>query len=89
MHWVHCPQAVVCTPHQYQHSSHNLYLWWSSKCHQKSTPGTHGEVPRSWEVPSGLGGGPGEEHGPVGKNWGHDGVEIGLQKRGQEGGEQR
>jgi len=36
----------------------------------KNLPGTCGGVPRSWEVSPGLGGGPREEHGSVGENWG-------------------
>jgi len=39
-----------------------------SKCHRKGTPGTHGGVLRSRGVPSGLGGEPGKEHGPIGED---------------------
>ena len=53
-----------------------------SKCHQKGTPGTCGGVLRSQEVPPGLGGGPGEEHGPIGEDWGHDGAEMGFGRSG-------
>ena len=45
------------------------------------TLGTHGGVPRSQEVPLGLGGGPEEEHGPIGENWGYDGMKMGFGKR--------
>jgi len=75
----------VCTPHPHHHPSHNPYLWWGSKCHRKGTPGTHGGVLRSWEVPLGLGGGPGEEYGPIGEDWGYDGAEMGLGRREQKG----
>ena len=44
---------------------------------------------KSWEVSLGLGRGLGEEHSPISKDWGYDGVEIGLGRRKQEGGEQR
>jgi len=40
--------------------------------------GTCGGVLRSWEVPLGLGGGPEEEHGSVGEDWGYNRAEIGL-----------
>jgi len=46
-------------------------------------------VLRSWEVPPGLSGGPEEEHGPIGENWGRNGVEMGLRGREREGKEQR
>jgi len=59
-----------------------------SKCYQKGTPGTHGEVLRSQEVPPELGGGPGEEHGLIREDWGHNGAEMGFGRSGQEGGEQ-
>jgi len=39
---------------------------------------THGGVLRSWEVSSGLSGEPREKHSPVGEDWGHNGVEMGL-----------
>jgi len=55
-----------------------------SKCHRKGTPGTHGGVPRSRKVPPGLGGGPEEEYSPIGENWSHDGVEMGLGRRERE-----
>ena len=89
MCWVHYPQAAVCIPHQHQHPSHDSYLWWGSKYHQKGTLGTRGGVLKSWEVSLGLGGGPREEHSPVREDWGHDGAEMELRRRGQEGGEQR
>ena len=57
-----------------------------SKYYQKSTPGTRGGVLRSWEVPPGLGGGPGEEHSPIGEDWGCDGVEVEFRRRSWEGG---
>jgi len=79
----------VCIPHQHQHPSHDPHLWWGSKCYRKDTLGTREEVLRSWEVPPGLGGGPGEEYGPIGEDWGHNGVEIGLGRREWEGGEWR
>jgi len=60
-----------------------------SKCHRKSTPGTCEGVLRSQEVPPGLGGGPGEEHGPIREDWGCNRAEIGLRRREQEGGEWR
>ena len=47
--------------------------------------GTCGGVPRSQKVPLGLGGGPGEEYGLIGENWGHDGAEMELGRREQEG----
>ena len=56
---------------------------------EKAIPGTCGGVPRSWEVPPGLGKGPGEEHRPIGETWGRNGVEMGLRGREREGGEQR
>jgi len=59
-----------------------------SKCHQKGTPETCGGVLRSQEVPPGLGGGPGEEHGPIEEDWGYDGAEMGFGRSGQERGEQ-
>ena len=86
---VHHPQTVVCIPHQHQYPSHDSHLWWGSKCHQKGTPGNCGGVLRSWEVPLELGRGPGEEHSPVGENWGYNGAEIELRRRGWERGEQR
>ena len=61
-------QAAVYTPHQHQHPGYDPYLWWSSKCHQKSILGTHGRVLRSWEVPPGLNRGLGEKHDPVGED---------------------
>ena len=72
---------MVYTPHQYQHSSHDPYLWQSSKCHQKGTLEACERVLRSREVSPGLGGGPGEKYGPIGENWGHDGTEMGLRRR--------
>ena len=68
MYWVHHPQAAVCTPHQYQLPGHDPHLWWGSKCHRKNTLGACGGVPRSQEVPPGLGGGLGEEYGPIGED---------------------
>jgi len=41
------------------------------------------------EVPSGLGGGPGEEYSPIGEDWGHDGAEIGIGRRERERGGRR
>jgi len=79
----------VCTPHQYQHSSHDPHLWWGSKCHQKGTLETCGGVLRSWEVPPELSRGPREKHSPVREDWGCDGAEMEFERRGQEGGEQR
>jgi len=78
----------VCTPYQYQLSSHNPYLWQGSKYHQKGTPGACGEVPRSQEVPLGLSGGLGEEYGPIGEDWDYDKAKMGLGRREREG-EQR
>ena len=75
----------MCTPHQYQHSSHDPHLWWGFKCHRKDTSKTHGGVSRSWEVTLELGGEPREEHSPVGEDWGHDGMEIEFRRSGQEG----
>ena len=89
MYQVHHSQVEVCTPHQHQHPGHDPHLWRGSKCHRKGTPGTCKGILRSWEVTPGLGRGPGEEHSPVGEDWGHNGVEIGLGRRGQEGGVQR
>ena len=89
MYWVHHSQTAVCTLHQYQPPSHNPHLLWGSKYYWKGTPRTRGGVLRSWEVPSGFGGGPGEEHRPVGEDWGYNGAEIGLRRRGQEGRERR
>ena len=86
---IHHSQAAVCTPHQHQHPSYDPHLWQSSKCYQKDTLGTHGEVPRSREVPLELGRGLGEEHSPIGENWGCNGVEIEFRRRDQKGGEQR
>jgi len=60
-----------------------------SRYYQKSTPGTHGGVSRSQEVPPRLGGGPREEHGPVGEDWGYNGVEMEFVRKGQEEGERR
>jgi len=79
----------VCTPHQYQHSSHDPYLWQNSKCHQKGTLGTRGGVLRSREVPPELGRGLGKKHSPIGEDWGYNGVEMGLGRREREGGEWR
>jgi len=79
----------VCTPHYYQHPGHDPHLWQGFKCYRKGTLGTHGGVLRSQEVPLGLGGEPEEEHSPIGEDWGCDGVEIGLGRREQEGGEQK
>ena len=73
----HC-QAVVCSPYQYQYPGHNPYLWWNSKYYQKSTPRTHGGVPRSQKVPLRLSGGPKKEHGLVGEDWDCDRMEIGF-----------
>ena len=84
---MHRSQAAVYTPQPHHHPSHDLHLWRGSKCHQKGTLGTHRGVLRSWEVSPELGGGPGDEHGPIGENWGHDGVEMGLRGREWEGGE--
>jgi len=39
---------------------------------------------RYWKVPLELGGGPGEEHGPISKNWGYSGVEIGFKEESME-----
>ena len=39
---------------------------------------------RSQEVPPGLGGGSREEHSPVGEDWGCDGAEIELRRKGGE-----
>ena len=50
---MHCPQVVACTPHQHQHSSHNPYLWQSSKYYWKDTLETHGRVSRSWDLVEG------------------------------------
>jgi len=75
---IYRPQTAVQTPHQYQLPGHNPYLWQSSKCYQKGTLGTHGEVLRSWKVSPGLGRGPGEKHSPVREDWGYGGVEIKL-----------
>jgi len=36
------------------------------------------------EVPLGLGGGPGEEYGPIGEDWGRDGAEMGIGRRERE-----
>jgi len=77
----------VYTPHQYQHPSHDPHLWQDSKYYQKGTLETRGGVLRSQEVPLELGGGSEEEHGPIGENWGCDGVEMRLGRRGWEGGE--
>jgi len=79
---------VVYIPHHYQHPSHDPYLWQGSKYHQKGTLGTCGRVLRSWKVTLGLSGGPEEEYSPIGEDWGHDGVEIGLERREWERGEQ-
>jgi len=38
-------------------------------------------TPRSQKVPSELGKGPGEEDGPISKDWGYDGAEMGLGRR--------
>jgi len=78
---MHCYQAAVCTLHQYQHSSYDPHLWQSSKHHQKDTPGTCRGVLRSWEVSPELGRGSGEKHGPVGEDWGCDGVKMELGRR--------
>ena len=85
---MHRTQAAVYTPHQYQHPGHDPHLWRGSKCHQKGTPGACGGVPRSQEVPLGLGGGPEEKHGPIGEDWGRNGAEMRLRRSSQEGGEQ-
>ena len=77
----------MCTPHQHQYPGYDPHLWWGSKCHQKGTLETHGGVPRSQEVPLGLSGGLREKHSPVGEDWGCDGVEMELGRRGQEEGE--
>jgi len=37
----------------------------------------------------GLGRGLGEGYSPIGEDWDHDGAEMGLGRREQEGGEQR
>jgi len=37
-------------------------------------------VPRSQEVPLGLGGGSREEYSPVGEDWGHDRAEIEFER---------
>jgi len=50
--------------------------------------GACGGVPRSREVPPGLGGGLEEEYSPIGEDWGCDGAEMGLGRREREG-EQR
>ena len=86
---VYHPQVAVYTPHQHQYSSHNPYLWWGSKCHQKDTPETCGGVLRSQEVSPGLGEELREEHSLVREDWGHNGVEIEFGRKDQEGGEQR
>jgi len=78
----------VCTPHQHQHPSHDSHLWQGSKYYRKNTPGACGGVLRSQEVPPGLGEGPGEEYGPIGENWGHNGVEMEFGRSSQEGGKQ-
>ena len=75
--------------HQYQHPSHDPHLWRGSKCHQKGTPETRKEVPRSQKVSPELGGGPREEHSLVGEDWGRNGAEMEFGRRDQEGGEQR
>jgi len=46
--------------------------------------GTRGGVPRSQEVPPGLGGGPREEYGLIGEDWGRDGAEMGIGRRERE-----
>ena len=84
---MHRTQAAVYTPYPYYYPSHDPHLSQSSKCHRKSTLGTHGGVPRSQEVPPGLGGELGEEYGPIREDWGRNGAEIGLRRREQEGGE--
>jgi len=71
----------MCTSHQQQHPGYDPHLWQSSKCHQKGTLETHGGVPRSWEVPLGLGRGPKEEHGLVGEDWGYNGAKIELRRK--------
>jgi len=82
-------QAVVYISHQYQHSGHDLHLWWDSKCYWKSILRTRGGVLRSQEVSLGLGKGPGEEHGIVREDWGCNEIEIRLGRREQEKEEQR
>jgi len=89
MYQVYHPQAEVCTPYQHQYPGHDPHLWQSSKYHRKGTPGICGGILRSWEVTPGFGGGPGEEHGPVGEDWGCDGVKMRLGRRGREEGVQR
>jgi len=79
----------VCTPHPHQHPGHDPHLWQGSKCHRKDTPGACGGVLRSQEVSLGLGKGLGEEYGPIGEDWSLNGVEMGLRRREQEGGEWR
>jgi len=83
------PQVEVCTPHQHQHPGHDSHLWQDSKCYRKDTPETCKGVLRSREVPLRLGGEPREEHGPVGEDWGHNGVKMKFGRSSQEGGEQR
>ena len=84
---MHYTQAAVYTPYLYYHSSHDPHLSWSSKCHRKSTLGTHGGVPRSQKVLLGLGGELGEEYGLIREDWGRNRVKMGLRRREQEGGE--
>ena len=86
---MHCTQVVVCTPYQHQHPGYNPYLWRDSKCYQKGTPGTCEEILRSRKVPPELGEGPEEKHSPIRKDWGCDGVEMGLGRRGRKGEKQR
>ena len=86
---MHRTQAAVCIPHPYHDPGHDPHLWRSSKCHWNGTPETRGGAPRSWKVPLGLGGGPGEEYSPIGENWDCDGAEIRLRRREWEGGEWR
>ena len=86
---MHYTQAVVCTLYQYQHSSHDPYLWQGYKCHQKGILGTCGGVLRNQKVSLGLSGGLGEEYSPIGENWDHDGVEMEFRGRSREEGKQK
>ena len=78
---MYCTQATVCIPHQYQLPGHDPYLWWGSKSHRKDTLEACGGVPRSQEIPLGLDGGPEEEYGLIGEDWGHDGAEMELGRK--------
>ena len=86
---MHCTQAAVCIPHQYQYPGYDPHLWQGSKCYQKGTLETCGGVLRSQEVPLELSRGPREKHGPIGENWGCNGAEMGFERSGQKEEEQR